>query len=118
LLIRQNRPAGFDRNQKPSDMVVDARFIAIIETTLESPLGQGAMIPLLAWVARNAPADLKAAFFAVMASFTNMALTASSLHVSGAEVAASDPRLRSIAKAFVPKWRSKHPLQRMPDRGC
>ena len=59
--------------------VVDAHFIAIIETTLESPLGQIAMIPLLAWIARNAPADLKATFFAVMASFTNMALTASSL---------------------------------------
>jgi hypothetical protein len=59
--------------------VVDARFIAIVETTLESPLGQVAMIPLLAWIARNAPADLKATFFAVMASFTNMALTASSL---------------------------------------
>lgn len=59
--------------------VVDAHFIAIVETTLESPLGQIAMIPLLAWIARNAPADLKATFFAVMASFTNMALTASSL---------------------------------------
>jgi hypothetical protein len=59
--------------------VVDARFIAIIETTLESPLGQVAMIPLLTWIARNAPVDLKATFFAVMASFTNMALTASSL---------------------------------------
>jgi BT1 family len=59
--------------------VVDAHFIAIVETTLESPLGQVAMIPLLAWIARNAPDDLKATFFAVMASFTNMALTASSL---------------------------------------
>ena len=59
--------------------VVDAHFIAIIDTTLESPLGQVAMIPLLTWIARNAPADLKATFFAVMASFTNMALTASSL---------------------------------------
>jgi MFS family permease len=59
--------------------VVNAHFIAIIETTLESPLGQVAMIPLLTWIARNAPADLKATFFAVMASFTNMALTASSL---------------------------------------
>ena len=59
--------------------VVDAHFIAIIETTLESPLGQVAMIPLLTWIARNAPANLKATFFAVMASFTNMALTASSL---------------------------------------
>ena len=59
--------------------VVDARFIAIIDTTLESPLGQVAMIPLLTWIARNAPADLKATFFAVMASFTNLALSASSL---------------------------------------
>ena len=59
--------------------MVDARFIAIIDTTLESPLGQVAMIPMLAWIARNAPADLKATFFAVMASFTNLALSASSL---------------------------------------
>lgn len=59
--------------------IVDAHFIALIETTLESPLGQIAMIPMLAWIARNAPADLKATFFAVMASFTNLALSASSL---------------------------------------
>lgn len=59
--------------------VVDARFIAVINTTLESPLGQIAMIPMLAWIARNAPAELKATFFAVMASFTNLALSASSL---------------------------------------
>ncbi|MGE3711097.1 MAG: hypothetical protein AB7G35_15670 [Hyphomicrobiaceae bacterium] len=59
--------------------VVDARFIAVIDTTLESPLGQIAMIPMLAWIARNAPADLRATFFAVMASFTNLALSASSL---------------------------------------
>jgi hypothetical protein len=59
--------------------VVDARFIAIMDTALESPLGQVAMIPLLAWIARNAPANLKATFFAVMASFTNLALSASSL---------------------------------------
>jgi hypothetical protein len=59
--------------------VVDGRFIAIIDTTLESPLGQIAMIPMLTWIARNAPVDLKATFFAVMASFTNMALSASSL---------------------------------------
>lgn len=59
--------------------IVDARFIAVIDTTLESPLGQIAMIPLLTWIARNAPPDLKATFFAVMASFTNLALSASSL---------------------------------------
>lgn len=59
--------------------VVDARFIAIIDTAAESPLGQVAMIPMLAWIARNAPAHLKATFFAVMASFTNLALSAASL---------------------------------------
>ncbi len=59
--------------------VVDARFIAIMNTALESPLGQVAMIPMLAWIARNAPANLKATFFAVMASFTNLALSASAL---------------------------------------
>jgi hypothetical protein len=59
--------------------VVDARFIAIIDTTLESPLAQISMIPMLAWIAKNAPAHLKATFFAVMASFTNLALSASSL---------------------------------------
>ena len=58
---------------------VDARFIAILDTAIESPLGQIAMVPMLAWIARNAPPDLKATFFAVMASFTNMALSASSL---------------------------------------
>ena len=37
------------------------------------------MIPLLAWIAKNAPQHLKATFFAVFASFTNLALSASSL---------------------------------------
>ena len=59
--------------------VVDARFIAILDTALESPLGQIAMIPMLAWIARNAPVHLKATYFAIMASFTNLALSASSL---------------------------------------
>ncbi|OIQ43421.1 MAG: hypothetical protein BM560_04440 [Roseobacter sp. MedPE-SWde] len=59
--------------------LVDARFIALVDTTMESPLGQVAMIPMLAWIARNAPNNLKATFFAVMASFTNLALSASSL---------------------------------------
>ncbi|MCP4331843.1 MAG: folate/biopterin family MFS transporter [Gammaproteobacteria bacterium] len=59
--------------------VVDARFIAIMDTALESPLVQISMIPMLAWIAQNAPAHLKATFFAVMASFTNLALSAASL---------------------------------------
>ncbi|HMW20604.1 MAG TPA: hypothetical protein PKD88_06315 [Nitrosomonas sp.] len=59
--------------------VVDARFIAVVDTALESPLGQIAMIPMLAWIANSAPEKLKATFFAVMASFTNLALSASQL---------------------------------------
>ena len=59
--------------------VVDARFIALVDTALESPLGQIAMIPMLAWIANSAPSKLKATFFAVMASFTNLALSASQL---------------------------------------
>ncbi|MFK5979204.1 MAG: hypothetical protein QM488_09995 [Rhizobiaceae bacterium] len=59
--------------------IVDARFIAILDTAIESPLGQIAMIPMLAWIAKNAPVNLKATFFAVMASFTNLALSASAL---------------------------------------
>ncbi|MEP3630729.1 MAG: hypothetical protein ABJN04_12065 [Hyphomicrobiales bacterium] len=59
--------------------VVDARFIAVLDTAIEAPLGQIAVIPLLAWIARNAPTNLKATFFAVMASFINLALSAASL---------------------------------------
>ena len=35
--------------------------------------------PMLAWIANSAPAHLKATFFAVMASFTNLALSLSQL---------------------------------------
>jgi len=59
--------------------VIDARFIALVDTALESPLAQIAMVPMLAWIAKNAPMHLKATFFAVMASFTNFVLSASSL---------------------------------------
>lgn len=59
--------------------IVDARFIALVDTAVESPLGQLAMIPMLAWIARSAPENLKATYFAVMASFTNLALSASQL---------------------------------------
>jgi len=59
--------------------LVNAHTIALIDTALESPLGQIAMIPMLAWIANSAPANLKATFFAVMASFTNLALSASQL---------------------------------------
>ncbi len=59
--------------------VVDARFIAMLDTALESPLGQIAMIPMLAWIANSAPERLKATFFAVMAAFVNLALSLSQL---------------------------------------
>ena len=59
--------------------VVDARAIALVNTALESPLGQIAMIPMLAWIANSAPSSLKATYFAVMASFSNLALAASQL---------------------------------------
>lgn len=59
--------------------VVDARFIALFDTALESPLGQVAMIPMLAWIANSAPEKLKATYFAVMAAFVNLALSLSQL---------------------------------------
>jgi hypothetical protein len=37
------------------------------------------MIPMLAWIANSAPQNLKATYFAIMASFTNLALSASQL---------------------------------------
>jgi hypothetical protein len=59
--------------------VVDAHFIVVLNTALESPLGQIAMIPMLAWIANSAPGNLKATYFAVMASFSNLALSANQL---------------------------------------
>ncbi|MGL6070625.1 DUF454 family protein [Craterilacuibacter sp.] len=59
--------------------LVDAHFIALVDTALSSPLGQIAMIPMLVWIANSAPPELKATYFAVMASFTNLALSASEL---------------------------------------
>jgi hypothetical protein len=56
-----------------------ARTIAIIDTMADSPMGQVAMIPMLAWIAKEAPHDKKATYFAVMAAFTNLALSASHL---------------------------------------
>jgi MFS family permease len=56
-----------------------ARTIAIIDTMADSPMGQVAMIPMLAWIAREAPREQKATYFAVMAAFTNLALSTSNL---------------------------------------
>ena len=82
ILLTPSLAMYYGFHQWTSDLtggVVDAKFIAIINTALESPLGQVAMIPLLAWIAKNAPANMKATFFAVFASFTNLALSASNL---------------------------------------
>jgi hypothetical protein len=56
-----------------------ARTIAIVDTMADSPMGQVVMIPMLAWIAREAPSEQKATYFAVMAAFTNLALSASQL---------------------------------------
>ncbi len=56
-----------------------ARTIALIDTMADSPLGQVAMIPMLAWIAKEAPRRQKATYFAVIAAFTNLALSASQL---------------------------------------
>jgi MFS family permease len=55
------------------------RTIALIDTMADSPLGQVAMIPMLAWIAKEAPKHQKATYFAIMAAFTNIALSASQL---------------------------------------
>ena len=56
-----------------------ARTIALVDTMADSPLGQVAMVPMLAWIAKEAPKNQKATYFAVMAAFTNLALSASQL---------------------------------------
>jgi hypothetical protein len=56
-----------------------AHAIALIDTMADSPLGQVAMVPMLAWIAREAPPEQKATYFAVMAAFTNLALSGASL---------------------------------------
>ena len=81
---------------------VDARFIAVANTALESPLGQVSMVPMLAWIANSAPPHLKATFFAVMASFTNLALSASQLGTKYLnEIFAVAREIRDAATAAV-----------------
>ena len=85
--------------------IVDARFIALVDSALESPLEQVAMVPMLAWIANSAPSKLKATYFAVMASFSNLALSASQLGTKylnhGFEVAreARDPLTQVVTTA-------------------
>ncbi len=88
-----------------TDGVVDARFIAIIDTALDSPLEEVAMIPMLAWIANSAPSHLKATFFAVMASFTNLALSLSALgakYLNQLFIVAREVRDQATSALMVP----------------
>ncbi|MFC1751732.1 hypothetical protein ACFLY5_01135 [Patescibacteria group bacterium] len=62
-----------------TDPLATARGIILIDVVIESPFGQLAMVPMLAWIAQYAPTKHKATYFAVMASFTNLALSASTM---------------------------------------
>lgn len=57
--------------------VIDGRVIVLADTSLLSLVSEIAMVPMLAWVARTAPDNLKATYFAVMLSFTNLGLSLS-----------------------------------------
>jgi MFS family permease len=56
-----------------------ARTIALVDTVTGSPLAQLSMIPLLTLIAVYAPPSHRATWFALMASFMNLALVAGQL---------------------------------------
>jgi hypothetical protein len=58
---------------------VTAHTIALVDTTITAPLSQLTMVPLLALIARTAPAGAEATVFAIMSSLMNLALSASEL---------------------------------------
>lgn len=58
---------------------LDARGIAIIDAAAASPLAQLSMVPLLTLIAIYAPPARRAVWFALMASFLNLALIAGQL---------------------------------------
>ncbi len=58
---------------------LEARTIALLDAAAESPLVQVSMIPLLTLTAIYAPARHRATWFALMASFMNLALVAGQL---------------------------------------
>jgi hypothetical protein len=58
---------------------IGARTIALLDTTVESPFAQLSMIPLLTLIAIHAPEGRRATWFALMASFMNLALVAGQL---------------------------------------
>ena len=53
--------------------------MALIDAAAASPLAQVSMIPLLTLIAVHAPAGHRATWFALMASFINLALVAGDL---------------------------------------
>src|SRR5262249_37345714 len=59
--------------------IVNAHFIVLMNTAVESPLVQISIVPILAWIANSAPSNLNATYFAIMGSFGNLALAASRL---------------------------------------
>lgn len=60
-----------------------ARSIAIIDSSLALGFGQVAMIPMLTLIAVNAPPHRRATWFALMASFMNLAHSAAELITKG-----------------------------------
>ena len=56
-----------------------ARTIAIVDSAAASPLAQLSMVPLLTLIAVYAPPGHRATWFALMASFMNLALVAGQL---------------------------------------
>ncbi|MBL8526638.1 MAG: hypothetical protein JNL68_03040 [Burkholderiales bacterium] len=58
---------------------VSARTLAFVDTTISAPLGQLTMVPMLILIARSAPPGAEATMFAIMASWMNLALSASEL---------------------------------------
>jgi hypothetical protein len=61
---------------------------------------------MLAWIANSAPANLKATYFAVMASFSNLALSASQLgtkYLNQIYVVAREVRDRASGAIKVPQ---------------
>jgi len=59
--------------------LLGGRAVVVADTAALSLLSEIAMVPMLAWVARTAPQDLKATYFAVMISFANLGLLLSRL---------------------------------------
>jgi MFS family permease len=58
---------------------ISARALAVVDTTISAPLAQLAMVPMLILIARSSPPGGEATMFAIMASWMNLALSASQL---------------------------------------